>query len=217
MWRDIVKRTIVSVRRPVANRATATALSGMTGLRINVGAGLQSLDGWINTDVSWRARNYLDAAKPWPVADGAVELLYGDQMIEHLTLAQARQFFRTAARVLGHGGTLRLTTPDVERTARMYLEGGEAAFEHLQRHRDTGGYREVEHLVDLMRLTFSSGHRLGYMWDYAALGAELRQAGFVNIRRCENGKSSNPLLSGLESRVERTVEMTILIVEADRP
>src|SRR5262249_42900377 len=115
------------------------------------------------------------------------------------------------------GGRIRLTTPDVGRTARIYLDDQELGDRHLERHRQAG-YHDVAHRVDLLRITFSRevGHHLGYMWDLEALTVELEQAGFVNVHRCELSESADQHFIGVESRVSDTVAATALVVEAEK-
>jgi predicted SAM-dependent methyltransferase len=183
--------------------------------RVELGAGRAARAGWLCTDVSWRARYVLDAAGPWPFPDASASHVYADNMIEHVRLDAARRLFEEARRVLADAGTLRLATPDVEGTARLYLldvEGGDA---HLDRHR-SHGYR-VEHRVDLLNLTYlESGHAAGYLYDFDALRDELLRAGFRRVLRVRSGESDDPVLRGLEQRLEPTDELASLVVEATR-
>jgi hypothetical protein len=107
-------------------------------------------------------------------------------------------------------------TPDVERCAEVYLERGERARAQLDAHRGAGV--RVEHHVDILRAVFVEyEHGDGYAWDFESLSAELEAAGFAAVNRCELLQSSDPLLSGLESRVLPIDRDTMLAVEAERP
>jgi predicted SAM-dependent methyltransferase len=184
-------------------------------LLVHVGAGTVRLSGWVNTDVDWRAAYYLDARKPWPIT--SAELIYADDVIEHFTLDEARSVFRHALVALRPNGRIRVVTPDVEGTVRLYLNRGSLADAHLSRHRQVG-YRPAEHYVDLLRITFcEAGHAQGYLWDYSALQSELHDAGFVDVCRYQCSESDDARLRGLEQRTGPTVEATSLIVEARRP
>jgi predicted SAM-dependent methyltransferase len=181
-------------------------------VKVNIGAGNIRLDGWINTDVAWRSL-YLDLTKPWPVAAGSIDRIYGDNVIEHFPLPVCRSVLRYCWDALREGGRIRLATPDVERTARAYLDDPELTAAHLERHRRHGF--PAEYAVDMLRITYAyHGHHLGYCFDCAALSAELSAAGFVDIRRYEAGKSDDPVFRGLERRHEPTEAATELIVEA---
>lgn len=182
-------------------------------LLVSIGAGQRTLEGWINTDAQWHSRYFLDLLKPWPVVPGSVARIYADNVIEHFTVPDARIVLKHAYDALQPGGRIRLTTPDVERTAMAYLHDAELAARHLDRHRRAG--YEVYYPVDLLRITFAEcGHHLGFCHDSYSLCSELERAGFRLCERCEVGCSPDTLLCGLEARGEPTEVATALIVEA---
>jgi predicted SAM-dependent methyltransferase len=142
--------------------------------------------------------------------------VYADNVIEHVPLDGGRALLSEAFRVLQPGGRIRLVTPDVERCAEVYLERGDLARAQLDAHRGAG--IRVEHHVDILRAVFVDyEHRDGYAWDFESLSAELEAAGFTGVRRCELQESSDPVLSGLESRVLPVDRVTMLALEAERP
>jgi predicted SAM-dependent methyltransferase len=205
---------LTAVRAPLLSRRFQKAVAAEPQLvKVNVGAGNVHLDGWINTDVAWRLPMYLDIAKPWPVPPGSVDRIYADNVIEHFPLPVSRAVLRHCWDALSVGGGVRLATPDVERTARAYLENPQLTAAHLERHRRHGYL--AEHPVDMLRVTYAyHGHHQGYCFDWAALSAELAAAGFVDICRYEAGQSDDPAFRGLERRHEPTEAATELIVEA---
>lgn len=215
--KSAVKRAIVVLNRPAARRRFGRTVATRSGpVKLEVGSSRTMRPGWISTDVGWRARNWLDVTRPWPVPPGSVSHVYGDNVIEHLTLDGARAFFRHANRALRPGGRIRLVSPDAERYARMYLEGGDLLDRHVDRSRRHG--YGVDHGVSSLRAVFvECGHHEGYIWDLAAVTAELEAAGFVSVRRCEVGSSDDPALCGLESRTEPSDRVLQLVVEALRP
>jgi predicted SAM-dependent methyltransferase len=183
---------------------------------VELGAGATRREGWISTDIWWRARYHLDATGPWPFRPGSVSHVYGDNMIEHVPIDGARALFRHAMKAMQPGGRIRLVTPDVERCAEVYLERGDRARAQLDAHRGAG--TRVEHSVDILRGVFIEyEHYRGYAWDFESLAAELDAAGFTAIERCELENSPDPVLSGLESRVLPVDRITMLAVEARRP
>jgi predicted SAM-dependent methyltransferase len=208
-------RTLTRVLRPRGEARLRAAIAAETGpVKISFGAGTVDLPGWLDTDFTWRAALCLDVTRPWPVPSGCVDYVYADQVIEHFPLDVGRAVLRHAHDALRPGGSIRLATPDVERTARMYLEQRELCDTHLDRHRSRG--YPAEHPVDLLRVTFSeNGHRFCY--DFESLAAELQRAGFVDVCRHEAGESDEPAFKGLESRVDPTEVATTLTVEARRP
>lgn len=205
---------LTAVRAPLLSRRFQHAVAAAPGLvKVNVGAGNAHLDGWINTDVAWRLPMYLDLTRPWPVPPESIDRIYGDNVIEHFPLPVARAVLRHCLVALKPGGGLRLATPDVERTARAYLEDPALTAAHLDRHRRHG--YPAEHPVDMLRVTYAyHGHHRGYCFDWAALSAELAAVGFTGICRREAGESDDPDFRGLEHRHEPTEAATELIVEA---
>jgi predicted SAM-dependent methyltransferase len=216
--RKSVHRGLSVAKRPINARSFRTAVDAEVAagrpLKINVGAGGSQLPGWINTDVTWR-NHYLNLMEPWPVPPESVAYVYSDNVIEHFTIAQARVLLPHMFAALRPGGVVRMATPDVERTARAYLENGELAQQHLQRHADKG--YAVHHPVDLLRVTFvGAKHYLGFVYDFAALQSELERAGFSKVERREANESPHEEFAGLEARVKPSEAATALIVEAQK-
>jgi predicted SAM-dependent methyltransferase len=211
---SVVHETLTTLCAPLLSRRFQKAVAAQSHLvKVNVGAGSVNLDGWINTDVGWRLPMYLDLTKPWPVPPGSIDRIYADNVIEHFPLHVCRGVLRYCWDALSAGGGIRLATPDVERTARAYLEDPQLTAAHLERHRRYGF--PAEYPVDMLRITYAyHGHHLGYCFDWAALSTELAAAGFVGIRRYEAGQSDDPAFRGLERRHEPTEAATELIVEA---
>lgn len=205
------------VNRPVAKARLAKLIRDNGGpFKVHVGCGRTVLDGWVNTDVTWRAKFHLDVTNPWPFARGTVSHIYADNVIEHLSLSSNRAFFHHALQALKEGGMLRLATPDVERRARCYLDEPAAALRQLERDREAG--YPAHHKVDILRVLFQEcGHSGGYLWDFESLSTELRRVGFGYLERQEAGCSSDVHLDGLEKRhrgIQREME---LVVEARKP
>ena len=214
--RLLISDGLTAVRAPVLSRRFQRAVSGAAGpVKVNVGAGTVVLAGWINTDVLWRSAMYLDLTKPWPIPQMSIARIYADNVIEHFPLETARNVLRHCYSALGPGGAIRLATPDLERTARAYLEDPQLTAAHLDRHRRHG--YPAEHPADMLRVTYAyHGHHAGYIWDWEALSSELAATGFTDIRRYAAGESEDPNFQGLETRAEPTEAATELIVEARR-
>lgn len=196
-------------------REAVAAVPPGTAVRLNIGAGREPVTGWINTDVVWQGHVYLDATQPWPVPPASVDLVYADNVIEHVTKAQGREVFRHAFSALRPGGVFRLATPDVEAVARQYLDNGELARQGMDRNRERG--RDFDHPVELIRQVFvGAKHYLGFCYDFASISTEMAAAGFV-VTRVAAGHSEHPDLRGLEVRMHPAEEATSLIVEGRRP
>jgi len=125
-------------------------------IRLNLGCGLQTPDGWLNVDGSYNARlakypfirralawfNLLPADRlstPWsssifihdirkalPFPDSSVAAIYASHVFEHLYREEAQRLVRESWRVLAAGGVLRVVVPDLEAIVREYM--GERPF-----------------------------------------------------------------------------------------
>jgi hypothetical protein len=182
-------------------------------LKIEIG-GLQPREGWVVTNVNATARNFLDATERWPVEDGAAEMVYADNMIEHITLDQARRMLRECFRCIRPGGVVRIVTPDLRAHVDLYLSGRDATTSPAGNYYRAIGL-VVEHPVDLVRIPIASfNHHLGYLYDFETLQHELVAAGFGDVVRCEQGESAHPDLVGLDQSREGGSQV---VVEATRP
>lgn len=152
------------------------------------------------TNVNAVARLFLDATARWPLEDDAVECVYADNVIEHVTLEAGRAMLAEAARCLKPGGRIRLVTPDIRTHVEMYLSGDDPMESPAGRHYQSMGLT-VEHPIDLVRIPIGSfGHHEGYVYDFETLERELIRAGFHSPMRCELGESDHPDLAGLDNR-----------------
>jgi predicted SAM-dependent methyltransferase len=181
-----------------------------------VGAGSTSLPGWLNTDIDGSAAYVLDATRRWPVPEGSVAYIFRDNFIEHMTLPDVRAFLMNARGAMAPAARMRLVTPDVATTARLYLEGGPEADALIERHRRNG--YQMTYPVDLLRVLFAeSEHWLGYCFDEASLRNELETAGFEKVCRYRVGESDDPVLWALEIRAEPVEDTMQLVLEALAP
>lgn len=92
--------------------------------KLNVGAGNQPMAGYVNIDIHPMAPgvvygNAVDLSFP----DDSVEEIYTSHMIEHLTKAELRSFFRECQRVLIAGGKLYIVAPSMEGILDAYKRG----------------------------------------------------------------------------------------------
>ena len=122
-----------------------------TPMKIHIGCGTVTPDGWINLDGSWNARlaNHSlarsiakafrllpkhvydvgwsgkvlpqDLRKPLPFEDASLCAVYGSHVLEHLYLDQADRLLKECFRTLRPSGVLRLVVPDLKWTVSAYL------------------------------------------------------------------------------------------------
>lgn len=180
---------------------------------VQYGCGLTAPKEWINFDISPTLRiqkfpilgsilkkklntvfpaNVLfgDIIRGLPLVDNSVDGIYCSHTLEHLALYDLKRALQNTFKVLKHGAIFRCVVPDLEFYARRYVaaldqgdekanynflgKGGEVLFGLENRERGIKG---------LASALFGNSHHL-WMWDFLSLSAELKHAGFKDIRRC---------------------------------
>ncbi len=118
-------------------------------LRLNLGCGHVTPEGWLNVDGSnraWLASTlpivdrlltaaglipqseftgsavYADLTKTFPWPDGSAAAVYMGEVLEHFTPSAGEALLRRCHKVLAPGGVLRLRVPDNARFWRNYLD-----------------------------------------------------------------------------------------------
>jgi predicted SAM-dependent methyltransferase len=172
------------------------------GLRgIHTGSGRLLARGWFNTDrnpIRDRERREAevgrlslvdgelyffrhDSTEPYPVADGSFDWAYSEHFIEHLTLEEGIAWLTEIGRLLRPGGLVRVTTPDLERYIRAYLDETDPFYQQnrellagLRRFQD----REVPDRRAWMvnNIFYNWQHR--WIYDFGELRHALVSAGF---------------------------------------
>ena len=212
--RVAIRETIRAINKPFGKVRTRRAFArSERPNKLEIG-GLTPREGWIITNVNATTRNYLDATSPWPVADGSVQYVFSDNVIEHIPLAAGRAMLEQAHRSMQPGGVIRLVTPDIKKHVELYQAGDSVLDSDVAKE-----YRElgmvVEHSIDLIRIPIGSfGHHEGYVYDFQVLEAELKRAGFHSIVQVQMGESEHEALRGLDIRLGQ--EGAQLVVEATR-
>ncbi|GAA3670670.1 hypothetical protein GCM10022237_33040 [Nocardioides ginsengisoli] len=194
------RATVHAVNTPIAKRRMGKAADAAARpIKLEIG-GLSDRAGWLVVNVNARTRNYLDATEPWPFEDGALDVVYADNMIEHVPLEAGRRMFAEAFRCLRPGGVIRLVTPDLGKHVELYLAGSRSVEDEVGTFYRSLGLT-VEHPTDLVRVPIASfGHHTGYLYDVASLCAELTKAGFSDAQEWSLSDSRHEALRGLDKR-----------------
>jgi predicted SAM-dependent methyltransferase len=172
--------------------------------RLHIGAGRESIPGWINIDNQGLAGvdQVLDVRQGLPFAD--VASIYAEHFLEHLSLDEGLAFLRECRRVLHPDGALRLSTPNLDWVVLTHYRGASQPDEEAK--------------LDCIRLNRAFhgwGHQ--FLYNRSTLDAALRSAGFANTVFRTYGESDRPELRGLERHEtwEDTPDLPhVLIVEA---
>jgi len=188
---------------------------------VQYGCGWSAPNGWRNFDASPTLRferipligtlytkndarfpanvEYGDVVRGLPISPGSCRGVYSSHVLEHLALDDFRIALRNTYEILRSGGTFRLVVPDLEYSARTYIESRSktAAIEFI---RDTnlGHESRARGIKGLARTWLGNSQHL-WMWDYKSIQAELEEAGFVEVRRAAFGDSSDPMFRTVEN------------------
>jgi predicted SAM-dependent methyltransferase len=148
---------------------------------LNLGGGNVLFDRWLTADVVPRADVYMNVTQPLPLPDASVDVVYSEEVIEHIPLERGRAMLRECLRVLKPGGWLRLTTPSLDYFARRALAA-------------------PEHVAGINDIFYQHEHR--HIYSEAELRNELAAAGFVNLRASSYREPASRL-GWLDSHPER--------------
>jgi predicted SAM-dependent methyltransferase len=127
---------------------------------LNLGGGTVLFDRWLTADVTPRADVYMDVTKSLPIPDDSVDIVYSEEVIEHVNRENGRRMLSECFRVLKPGGTLRLTTPSLDYFAKRALMTPK-------------GCEEINSIF------YGHGHRCIY--TETVLREALQATGFINI------------------------------------
>jgi predicted SAM-dependent methyltransferase len=218
-------------RKVVDPRAIGVYVRSHPVRRLQLGTGPNPLPGWLNTDLSPDQYSehrgelvYLDATRPFPIAEMSFDYVFSEHQIEHIAEPEARLMLEECFRVLKPSGRIRIATPDLS----AILSLRDDPLEEVQRH-------YVDWVMTRFRPDIASGNRRCYVinhifkdhghqfiYDYETLLALLTDAGFGKVARRKPGESDDPVLRGIEAHGRAIGDEAInhfetLVVEAQRP
>ena len=207
----VFRRIVVREYRAFSARTTIQHYLASTGVRkLQIGAGPNSLPGWLNTDfVPQPGQAFLDATKPFPIPDNSLNYIYAEQVIEHLPFEDGMVMLRESYRVLAPGGKLRVATPDLRQLVALFdQDDTEAERRFMTAQLKTklvnvpGGLvglsvKEPERPLFIMNMYFHAwGHR--FLYDQQTLQSALKSVGFRDVRFFRHNESDDPELHNVE-------------------
>ena len=207
-------------------------------LLVNLGCGPIQPDEWINVDYSNRAKlaKYLpkfdflltkfklieptefstktkvfDVRKKLPFNSDSIHAFYLGELLEHLTLQQAKNLINECYRALVPAGILRVNVPDNYQFWKSYCNRYEQIIARDQCEWDnTEIIKFIEmffHDICISRPFFHSmGHFHKWAWDEVSLTLFLKRNGFINLKRCKLHESKIPLINMVEMRAYLVIE-----------
>jgi len=144
-------------------------------IKLNIGSNSWKFEGWVNIDIdsSVHPDIALDVRKGLPWSDNQVDFIFMEHFLEHIGRQEQWNLLKECYRVLKPGGGIRITGPDLQKLAKLYLSGD---FD-LWRSRSTA---PADTICDFMNDVFYNwGHC--YIPDPDQLKYMLTKTGFKNV------------------------------------
>lgn len=169
--------------------------------KLQIGAGgVAGFSDWLNTDIEpQRGEAYLDATKPFPVANGTFSYVFSEHLFEHLSYSDGLEMLRACHRAIKPGGKIRISTPNLLKLAQLFQESKTAEMQSYI-HTKVGSWPQtISPECVIMNYELKSfGHQ--FVYDPRTLRESLDRAGFRDIREFAPGESDDPQLRDLEVR-----------------
>jgi len=193
--------------------------------KIQIGAGPTKAGDWLTTDILAKLRRstiYLDATEPYPIPTGAIDYVFSEHMIEHISYLQGKKMLAECARVLKPGGKIRLATPDLSCLLRLMQPTiDDAACAYIAW--ASGEFLEPGTPIEAIHVLNNQFRNYGHQFLYheACLRELLAAAGFTNIERLPMGESTDPHLRsaekhGINMSNKTMVAFETMVLEARR-
>jgi len=146
---------------PLFARAKINVWLAQAGPRIlNLGGGANTFDRWLTADMNPQADVFVDVTKQLMFPDACVDVVYLEEVIEHIAPAEGATLMKEIHRILKPGGALRLTTPCLDLLASQF---------------DGGAVCELK----FNDIFYGHGHR--YIYAKTGLRSLLETTGFTTI------------------------------------
>ena len=161
--------------------------------KLQLGAGLNNPDGWLNSDIEpTKTQIYLDAVGPYPFADGSFHYIFAEHLIEHLTWENGLAMLKECRRVLVPGGIIRIITPNLIKNVELLSRYDAEAKELMAAHRRLFGWPDTPVMAAyiLNKEVREWGHQ--FIYDPTTLRQTLALAGFREIQQYAVDRKTDP-------------------------
>lgn len=177
-------------------------LKSHTVRKLQIGAGANDPEGWLNSDIEPSPKEiYLDATQRFPLPDGSFQYVFSEHVIEHVSWEGGVAMLRECHRVLAPGGKVRTVTPNLMKF--VQLLGGTADAEDQQFIDAKLGFHgwpatPIPGAYILNREVRDWGHQ--FLYDRATLRKSLELAGFQDISEYPVGEKGDRVFKEAEFR-----------------
>jgi predicted SAM-dependent methyltransferase len=156
--------------------------------KLHIGAGRARLEGWVNMDIQKLPGVDVVADVTKGLDFENVEAIFAEHFLEHLAIDDALNFLGEAHRVMGEGGWLRLSTPNLDWVWSTHYQLG------IEPPIDPDIKRD--NALHLNRAFHGWRHR--FLWNREMLDEALAASGFAPVHWCRYGESELPVFQGIE-------------------
>ena len=171
--------------------------------KLQLGAGGNDPQGWLNTDIEpTRNEVYLDATKRFPFPDSSFHYVFSEHVIEHVSWEAGVAMLKECYRVLAPGGKVRVVTPNLAKfiqllTASADVDAQQFIAAKLRLH----GWPEspVNGAYIFNRQVRDWGHQ--FLYDSATLRKSFELAGFKQIAEYRVEVKTDPVFREAEMRI----------------
>lgn len=139
-----------------------------------------------------------DIVRGLPVPNNSCKGVYCSHILEHLSLEDFRQALVNTHKMIKCGAYFRLVLPDLEYSIKKYVNDSSTdAAPAFLRETSLGKEKRSRGLKEFAQEVLGNSQHL-WMWDYKSIAQELKNAGFINIRRAEYGDATDTMFREVE-------------------
>src|SRR5262249_22250614 len=168
--------------------------------KLQIGSGLNLLDGWLNSDLHPSEDKVgVDATKAFPFDEGTFDYIFSEHMIEHFDYQHGVGMLSECYRVLKQGGKVRIATPDLAFLIALYgAEKSPLQEAYIKWSIDTFLPDALAYEDTFVINNFVRAWDHAFIYDEKVLRHALGTVGFAGVRRYAGGDSDDEHLRGLE-------------------
>ena len=195
--------------------------------KLQLGAGVNSLMGWFNTDYFPRKEIYfLDVTKPFPIPKNSFQFVFSEHHIEHISYRNAVDMLKEIYNIMKPGGYIKISTPDLQKYLNSYMDDSIMKTDKEQHARNWiySGYHKAVNYVpidDYYKAHFVNDIFINYehhfIYDYQSLANILQKTGFTSITNCSFKDSIHTEFRNIETHSTEFEKYFTLSVEAQKP
>ncbi len=190
---------------------------------LQLGAGVNSLKNWFNTDYFPRQDvSFLDVTKVFPVQSDSFDYVFSEHHIEHINYKDAQFMLKEVFRIMKKGGVMRICTPDLNRYMKTYFEEDamnapfvsevlekwiKSGFYNAKNYIPAPGQENISFFVNDIFLNYE--HK--FIYDAQTLIKLLKDTGFSEVYMSTATKSDIEALNNIETHVGNVASHTLAV------